>query len=438
MALPGLVAANNLSDVVDKERAWDNLGQDVAIDFDAYSGIVGAETAPTFVPITVSGYDAIDREGAVSLWVNAISLQYAVSTNNGATFIIITQGGSPVTEGLFSPIVFPLAAETIGGINQILWTLGDGTIIVWNLDVNWAYVSANSIVSIGPATLDLEVLFRYDINGDGFLGQGKTLIETSGYGNTFIYIDDVSRRYFVSDDRGATFTMVIRDGQPITEGLYAADVVPLAAENIGGINQMLWTLGAFAPGFVTAWRLTSSWVYSGETSVSTTRPAVIDVELAFKCDVNGDGVLFPITGGDILALNGVRNTSTRDFTLIKGLSAPAQPRIAAVAEQIALAGALQNAAMLKASPTTSGNYLFSSGVTLSGVSARINNTPALSIATSPFSGSTATASILLRELQPQANWRITEPMPSGTITSPEFAIPFETNDFVLFMKTGQS
>jgi hypothetical protein len=31
MALPGLVAANNLSDVVDRERAWDNLGSSVSI-----------------------------------------------------------------------------------------------------------------------------------------------------------------------------------------------------------------------------------------------------------------------------------------------------------------------------------------------------------------------------------------------------------------------
>jgi hypothetical protein len=30
MTLPGLVAANNLSDVVDRERAWDNLGTDVS------------------------------------------------------------------------------------------------------------------------------------------------------------------------------------------------------------------------------------------------------------------------------------------------------------------------------------------------------------------------------------------------------------------------
>jgi len=147
---------------------------------------------------------------------------------------------------------------------------------------------------------------------------------------------------------------------------------------------------------------------------------------------------FTIKGKDTLALNSVSNASTRDFVFIKGLSASAQSRLTTAAQQVASGTVFQDAAMLKASPTTSGNYLFSSGITLSGVSTRINGTPALSIATSPFSGSTATASILLRELQPQTNWRITEPMPSGTIASPEFAIPFETNDFVLFMKAGQN
>jgi hypothetical protein len=147
---------------------------------------------------------------------------------------------------------------------------------------------------------------------------------------------------------------------------------------------------------------------------------------------------FTIKGKDTLALNSVNNASTRDFVFIKGLLSAAQPRLTTAAQQVASGTVFQDAAMLKASPTTSGNYFFSSGITLSGVSTRINGTPALSIATSPFSGSTATASILLRELQPQTNWRITEPMPSGIIASPEFAIPFETNDFVLFMKAGQN
>jgi hypothetical protein len=147
---------------------------------------------------------------------------------------------------------------------------------------------------------------------------------------------------------------------------------------------------------------------------------------------------FSVEGADVLALNSVRQTSTRDFVFLKGLTSAAQPRLTTAAQQTASGTALQDAAMLKASPMTIGNYLFSSGITLSGVSTRINTTPALSIATSPFSGSTATTSILLRELQPQTNWRISEPMPSGTIASPDLAIPFETNDFVLFMKAGQS
>lgn len=145
---------------------------------------------------------------------------------------------------------------------------------------------------------------------------------------------------------------------------------------------------------------------------------------------------YVINGKDVLALNAVRNASTRNFIFIKGLLSAAQPRLTTAAASTSSALTLATNALPKLSPTSSGNYFFASGITLSGVTTRINGTNALSIATSPFSGSTATAPLLFRELRPQANWRFTEPMPSGTIASPEFAIPFETNDFVLFMKTG--
>ena len=145
---------------------------------------------------------------------------------------------------------------------------------------------------------------------------------------------------------------------------------------------------------------------------------------------------YAINGKDVLALNAVRNASTRNFIFIKGLLSAAQPRLTTAAASTSSALTLATNALPKLSPTSSGNYFFASGITLSGVITRINGTNALSIATSPFSGSTATAPLLFRELRPQANWRFTEPMPSGTIASPEFAIPFETNDFVLFMKAG--
>lgn len=154
--------------------------------------------------------------------------------------------------------------------------------------------------------------------------------------------------------------------------------------------------------------------------------------------ISGITTSITIKGRDILALEGARNTSTRDFIFIKGLLIAAQPRLTAASTSTASGIALVNNALPKLAPVSSGNYFFSSGITLSGVSTRINGTNALSIASSPFSGSTAIAPLLFQELRPQANWRITEPMPSGTIASPDIAIPFETNDFVLFMKAGQN
>ena len=147
---------------------------------------------------------------------------------------------------------------------------------------------------------------------------------------------------------------------------------------------------------------------------------------------------FTIKGKDILALNGVSNASVRDFVFIKGLTSGAQPRITTAAQNTASGVTRQDFAMPKNAPTTSGAYFFPSGATLSGSSLQINGTNALSIATSPFSGDTATTSISIDQLRPQANWRISEPMASGLLSNAELAIPFETSDFVLFMKTGRN
>ena len=148
--------------------------------------------------------------------------------------------------------------------------------------------------------------------------------------------------------------------------------------------------------------------------------------------------VFTIKGKDIFALNGVSNVSTRDFVFIKRLTSAVQPRLTSVTVNTSAVVTLVDNGLLKLSPVSSGNYSFASGLTLSGISLRINGTNALSIGTSPFSGSTATVPLLLSNLRPQANWRITEPMTSGTIASPSLAIPFEADDFVLFMKAGQS
>jgi hypothetical protein len=147
---------------------------------------------------------------------------------------------------------------------------------------------------------------------------------------------------------------------------------------------------------------------------------------------------FSIKGRDILALKEVNKTSTRDFIFTKGLLSRAQPRLTTASQYTSSGVALRDAAMPKFAPVTRGNYFFSSGLTLSGATVQINGTNALSIATSPFSSSTATVPLLFAGLRPQTNWRISETMASGVVASPESAIPIATGDFLLFMKAGQS
>ena len=213
----------------------------------------------------------------------------------------------------------------------------------------------------------------------------------------------------------------------------------------GAVNGTAYVLSPFvASGIFTTTSLEFQGVFSRVAfwnnpltpSAVAAVTAISNTEVSYLADSYSTN--FTITGGDVLALGEVRNTSTRDFVRIQGLTSTAQPRITAANTSTLAVVDLSNNGLLKLSPTSSGNYSFASGLTLSGVSLRINGTNALSIGTSPFSGSTATVPLLLSNLRPQANWRITEPMTSGTIDSPSLAIPFEADDFVLFMKAGQS
>jgi hypothetical protein len=143
-----------------------------------------------------------------------------------------------------------------------------------------------------------------------------------------------------------------------------------------------------------------------------------------------------IKGRDILALEGVRNTSTRDFIFIKGLLSAAQPRLTAAAASVASGTVLRDNALLKASPTSTGNYAIPRAF-LDASSLRINGIQAASISTAPFSGSTATVPLSISTLSAPVNFRFTQAMSSGTITG-DRAIPIDTASFILYAKAGQS
>ena len=143
-----------------------------------------------------------------------------------------------------------------------------------------------------------------------------------------------------------------------------------------------------------------------------------------------------IQGDDILELIGARLAATSDFVRIKELATPAQPRLTTAAANTASGAALRDNALLKASPSSEGDYFLSRG-TLDGQSLRVNGLSVASLSGSPFSGSTASCPLLISSFAAPTNLRINNAMASGTLAFPERAIPIETDQFIFYAKAGQ-
>jgi hypothetical protein len=148
-------------------------------------------------------------------------------------------------------------------------------------------------------------------------------------------------------------------------------------------------------------------------------------------------VSLAIEGDDILELTGARIASVADFVRIKGLATPAQPRLTTAAANAGSGIALRNDALVKASPSSEGDFFITRG-TLDGQSLRVNGLAIASISGSPFSGSTASCPLSISSFAAPTNLRLNNAMTSGTLAFPEKAIPIETNDFILYAKAGQS
>ena len=143
-----------------------------------------------------------------------------------------------------------------------------------------------------------------------------------------------------------------------------------------------------------------------------------------------------IKGADILALNGISRISARDVLLLHGLTSNAQVRLNTISQQIASGIVLQDNALLKASPTSAGDYTLSGSLIFSSV--RINNITAQSLSTSPFASGVATTSIYLDKVIVASGFKVQNTTASGSVASPELAIPIEDNGYIYYIKAGQS
>ena len=375
MAIPGLVAASNLADTENKEAVWDNLGNGIE------AVILATNSLPnnTMVGAVAGTPGTAPTNWSIIEGEGGIVLEIVgTGSEDGIFYLDVRFSGTP-TATTFASILFTSATQTAAANGQI-WSasnyvkLAAGSVANVNLRNSVRVNSGAETVEIFSLTLNPTPASLITQR------QGLQLAITNA---SAAFIRPTMRLNYTS---GLPFDITLRIGMPQLErGEYITP--PIATTN--------------APA----------------SALAT--------------------VLFTIKGDDILELIGARLAATSDFVRIKGLTTLAQPRLTTAAANVASGIALRDNALLKASPSSEGDYFLSRG-TLDGQSLRVNGLNIASLSGSPFSGSTASCPLLISSFAAPTNLRLDNAMASGTLAFPERAIPIETDQFIFYAKAGQS
>ncbi|UAJ74007.1 FG-GAP repeat protein [Synechocystis sp. PCC 7339] len=170
-----------------------------------------------------------------------------------------------------------LEAETVNGINQVLWENPDtGEIGVWNADSNWNWISSETWPANSFKTLEAEITFQVDLNGDELLGDRLTNIETQG--NTS-FLEGIFGNYYVQtrDDLTAPIKYL---GEVFENNL--GDWQGLAAEMVNGINQVLWQ--NFGTGEIGVWNTDGDWNWLSSDVFTTGSLQALEQQSIFGLD----------------------------------------------------------------------------------------------------------------------------------------------------------
>ena len=125
---------------------------------------------------------AVESVGNTSLVKDSSNKYFAQVGSN--TPIAIKNGTTQIYQGMYTGWQ-TLAAETVNGENQILWTLpGSNLMQVWHMNSSWVRVSSENIGTLtSSAALAQETIFGVDANGDGSIGNPNSLTLTGTSGN---------------------------------------------------------------------------------------------------------------------------------------------------------------------------------------------------------------------------------------------------------------
>ncbi|GCA85153.1 bifunctional hemolysin/adenylate cyclase [Microcystis aeruginosa NIES-2522] len=247
---------------------------------------VGTTTAVTgtITNVPATSVTPIEAFGNTKLVQDATNKLYAQIGNNNPT--VIKNGATHITTNTY-PGWQILAAETVNGINQVLLrNTSQNLLYIWNLDSNWNWQSSTGGWGLNSTqAFNQETNFKQDFNGDGFIGQPFTPIET--FGNTKLVQDTTNKLYTQIGNNNPT---VIKNGAThITTNTYPGWQI-LAAETVNGINQVL--LRNTSQNLLYIWNLDNNWNWQSSTGgwgLNSTQ--AFSQETNFQQDFNGDGII---------------------------------------------------------------------------------------------------------------------------------------------------
>ncbi|MFM1800266.1 MAG: Poly(beta-D-mannuronate) epimerase 5, partial [Cyanobacteriota bacterium] len=152
-----------------------------------------------------------------------------------------------------------LAAETLGGVNKILFRNNTNNFLhTWNLNANWNWTSSSGSDGLNtPAAFNIESAFQVDANGDGLIGSPYTTLDSQG-NTTLLRRND-----------GLAFVEVGSTRQQVTAPWGATAGGPtetwqmLAAETLGGVNKILFRNNS--ANFLHTWTLDASWSWQASS-----------------------------------------------------------------------------------------------------------------------------------------------------------------------------
>jgi hypothetical protein len=171
-----------------------------------------------------------------------------------------------VTAGASSETWQMLAAETINGINTILWRHNPSSSLhTWSVDTNWRWISSSGLIDPNSSEgFRLEAAFESDFNGDSIIGSPFTTLEAQG--NTKLLQRSDGKAFI---ENGAGIRQEITSPWGVNIGNISTEWQVLAADSFGAVNQLLWRNNT--SNFLHTWILDSNWGW--QTSAGSFNPA---------------------------------------------------------------------------------------------------------------------------------------------------------------------